>query len=160
MIDVFAVLCGKNDGINRDGLPIFVTHRHLTLGIGPQPAQRAALANLRLAFDQTVGIGNREGHQDIGFVAGITEHQALVTGSLISIQALALVHALGDIDRLFVQGDHHRAARVVKAHLRGVVSNVLDGVPHGLCQINLRVARDFSSDDGEPGVDHRFAGNS
>ena len=40
---------------------------------------------------------DRQRHQRRGFVAGVTEHQALVTGSLIEIQPLAFIDALGDI---------------------------------------------------------------
>ena len=33
------------------------------------------------------------GHEHVGFVGGIAEHQALVTGTLLEVESLALVHA-------------------------------------------------------------------
>ncbi len=78
----FRVVLGRqHHGVDTDYLAVFVAAGDLRLGIRAQPRQQAGLARFGLALDQTVREADRCRHQHFGFVAGITEHQALVTGA-------------------------------------------------------------------------------
>ena len=93
--DVRVMLGRQNHGLNADRAIVFISEAELALGIRAQPRQGAVLAHLGLAFHQPVGIGDRCRHQHIGLVAGVTEHQALVTGALFAV--LRLVYTHGDV---------------------------------------------------------------
>ena len=76
-----AVLARQHDGVDRMRLAIQIAHRHLAFRVRAQERQAAVLAQLGLAFDQTVRVINRRRHQFGGFIAGIAEHQALVASA-------------------------------------------------------------------------------
>ncbi len=95
-------------------------------------------------------------HQDFGFVAGIAEHQALVTGALVF--RLGAVHALGDVYRLFADDVHHGAGGAVEANVGTVVADVDDDFAHQVFQVDPGRRSDFAGDDGDTGLDQGFAG--
>jgi hypothetical protein len=115
-----------------DRTAVDVAQRDLGLGVRTQPWQAAVLAQLRLALDQAVRVVDRGRHQFRGFVAGVAEHQALVAGALVEVDAGAFVDALGDVRRLLVVADHHGATFVVDAEIGVVVTDALDGVARNL----------------------------
>jgi hypothetical protein len=55
---------------------------------------------LRPALHDAVRVVDRERHQLGVSLAGVAEHQALVAGALVEVEAFAFVHALGDVGRL------------------------------------------------------------
>jgi len=61
-----------------------------------------------------VGEDEGEGHQLRGLVGGIAEHDALVTGTNV-LKPPLLVHTLGNISALLLNGDEDVAGLVVKA---------------------------------------------
>ncbi len=109
-------MLGRQDhGLYRNRLALGVVfERDLALGVGSQKCELAGLSNLSLAFDETVGIGDRRGHQHIGLVTGVTKHQTLVTGAL--LMAGGLINALSDIRRLLTDGAQHGAAGAIETH--------------------------------------------
>ena len=107
-----------------------------------------------------MGISNRERHQYIGFITSETKHHSLVAGALIAIQPFPFINALGDVCRLFVKGGHDCTTGIVKTHLRGGVTDILDGIAHGLSQIHFSVAGDFSSDNNQSGINERLASDA
>ena len=73
---------------------------------------------------------DRKRHQLRGLVAGVAEHQPLVSGTLFGIQAFALIYAHSDVLRLLIDGRDHRARAAVEADLRVVVADLLQGLAH------------------------------
>lgn len=51
-----------------------------------------------------------------------------ITGTLVKIQAAALVNALGDVGGLLIDGGEYGAGLPVKTHVRGVVADLADGL--------------------------------
>jgi hypothetical protein len=154
-----AVLGRQDNGLNPLGLIIFIFNGDLALGIGPQPGQAAVFTDLGLPFHESVGIGNGHGHQDLGFRTGIPEHQPLVAGPLVQVQAGSLVNAHGNIGGLFVNGGQHRARLPVEAHVRGVIADTLDGFPDDLRHIHPGRGGDFAGNKRHTGGDHGLAGD-
>ena len=83
---------------------------HLGFRVGAQ------IARARFGFEAAgdglrsdlMGQANRRGHQLGGFVAGESEHHALVAGPLLLVEPFALTHTLGDVGRLLAEGDRSR----------------------------------------------------
>jgi hypothetical protein len=89
------VLGGEHHRLEPDRPVILVAQRHLALRIRTQPRQLAGLAHLGLALHQTVSERDGCGHQHVGLVGGVTEHEALVAGALLAL--VLAVDALGDV---------------------------------------------------------------
>lgn len=150
------VLGRQHHGVDADHLAIFVTAGDLRLGVRTQPWQQFRFARLGLALDQTVREADRCRHQHIGFVAGVAEHQALVTGALVF--RAGTVDALGDVHRLFADDVHHGAGGAVETDVGAVVADVDDDLAHQLFQVDPGGGGDFAGDDGDAGLDQGFAG--
>ncbi len=84
------VLRGDDNRVHADRFAIAVFDGNLRLAIGAEKIHFLALADFGEALREAVGELNRHGHKLFGFVAGVTEHQALVAGA-------AGVHAHGDV---------------------------------------------------------------
>ena len=153
------VLGGEHHRLDAPGRAALVLDGHLTLGVGPQPRQGAAFPDRGLALHQGMGIGDGHGHEHRGLVAGIAEHQALVARSLIQVKPAALVHPLGDVTGLLVDGGQHRAGLPVKAHGRGVVADIPDGFAHDLGHVHPGGGGDLTGNEGHAGGDQAFAGH-
>ena len=106
------------------GLPFIIAQGYLALGIRAQPGQGAVLAQFGLLFHQAVRVVDGGGHEYIGFVSGVTKHQALIAGALLKVSTFALVHAHGDVVGLFTDGVQHGTGGPVKAHIGAVVAYV------------------------------------
>ena len=122
-------------------LAVQIPHGDLRLRIGPQPGQTTIAPHLGLALDQPVREVDRQRHERRRLVAGVAEHQALVAGALVEVEALALVHALRDVLGLLAVGDDDRAGMRVEADLRVVVADAVDGVARDLVQAYRLFAR-------------------
>ncbi|MCY1418282.1 hypothetical protein D9M71_338370 [compost metagenome] len=153
--NVGVVLGGQYDRVDAHDLAAFVTAGDLGLGVRTQPRQQAGLARFGLALDQTVGEADRRRHQHVGFVAGVAEHQALVTGTLVF--RAGAVDALGDVHRLLADDVHHGAGGAVEADVGAVVADVDDDLAHQLFQVDPGRSGDFAGDDGDTGLDQGFA---
>ena len=70
-----------------------------------------------------MGKGNRRRHQLVGFAAGITEHNALVTRPFILIAAIG-INALCNMCRLAVHPHHHFRILPMKPVL--LIADILD----------------------------------
>ena len=154
--DLGVVLGGQHDRVDPLGAAVgVIAQRQLRFGIRAQPGQGAVAPHRRLAFDQAMGIGDRGGHQHVGLVAGIAEHQALVACALL-LKAGA-VDALVDLGRLLADDVDDRTGRPVKAHIRRVIADVGDHPAHDGFQIHPGTGGDLSRDDGDAGLDHGLA---
>jgi len=99
-------------------------------------------------------------HQLRGFVARVAEHQALVAGTLVQVQARAFIDALGDVRGLLVVGNQHGATLVVDAVFRVVVADALDGFAGDLNIIHVCVRGDLAGQHDEARVAQRFGGDA
>ena len=101
-------------------------------------------------------VPDRGGHQIGGFVAGIAKHQALVAGTLVQVVFRGAVNALGDIGRLLVVGNKHRAAFVIDPVIGIVVTDTLDGVARHLDVVDVGGGGDFAREHHEARVAEGF----
>jgi len=162
MRNIRVMLGRDHDGVDFNRFAGFrvVADGDLRLGIRAQPRQAAILAQFALALHQPVRVINRRRHQLRGFVAGVTEHQALVAGTHVQIQALAFVNALGDVGRLLVVGHQHCAGLVVEADVGAVVADALDGIARDLDVIDVGMGGDFAGQHYQAGIHQRFGGHA
>ena len=150
-LDLGGVLRGEHHGLDADRLVVLVTERALALRVRAQPRQLAVLAHLRLLLDQTVRVDDRRGHVAVGFLRGVTEHQALVAGTLV-LRVLA-VDALSDVLRLLADRVQHRAGVAVEALVE-------HDSAHDLLDLDDGVRGDLAGDDDHAGLRHRLAGHA
>jgi hypothetical protein len=98
VLDLGCVLGGQHDGVDARWPAIrIVLDRDLALGVRTQPRQHALLAQLRLTLHEPMREHDRHRHELAGFVDGEAEHQPLIAGALVLVQALPLRHALRDV---------------------------------------------------------------
>ncbi len=150
-----AVLGGQDDSFDAHRLVVFITQRDLALGIRAQPFQLAGLAHLRLALHEPVGKRDGRGHQHIGLVGRVTEHQALVAGALLAL--VLAIHALGDIGRLFADDIHYAATGTVKPHLGRVVPDIQHDLANEGFHVDPRLGGDFSRHHDDTRLDESLA---
>ena len=120
--DELVVLRRDHDSVYPDGTTLVVVlDRYLTLGIGAQIGHYLALATYcGQLFEYHVREDQRRRHQLAGLGHGITEHYALIAGSL-RIGIVALDTAV-DVGRLLVNGRHDTARRGIELILAAVVA--------------------------------------
>ena len=164
VFDVFGVLGGDDHVGDLGGHAVHVADRHLALGVGTQPlGQFAGLADRREVTAEAVRKHDRRGHQLGGFLAGVAEHEALVTGALFRL-LFAFgghgVHALADVGALGRQpiGDEHRIGmeHVVFVDVPDATNRLADD----LVVVKLRLGGDFTGDDHHVALDQGFAGHA
>src|SRR5690606_10794655 len=134
-----------------------VAEGDLRLGVGAQPRQAAVFAKFALALHQTVRIPDGRRHQVGRFVAGIAEHQALVARPLVQVVFRIAGDALGDVGRLLVVGDQHRATFVVDAVVGIVVADAANGVARHLDIVDVGLGGDFAGQHYQAGIAQRFS---
>ena len=154
------VLGGEDDRLHLGGFAVDVAHRHLRLGVGPQPGKPAVLAHFGLALHEAVGVVDGQRHEHRGFRAGVAEHEALVAGALVERIVESLAHALGDVGRLAVDGGEDGAGLVVEADVGIIVADAADDVLRDLAVVGVRLGGDLAGDDHQPGGDEGLAGDA
>jgi hypothetical protein len=158
--DIRRMLRGQHDRVDCMRLAVDITHGDLRLRIRTQPGQTAVAAQVGLALDQTVRQVDRQRHQFRRFFTRIAEHQALVAGALIEVVVVCAVDALGDVRRLLVVRDEHRATAVVDAVIGVIVADALDRIARDLDIVDVCSGGDFTGQHDETGVAQRFRGNA
>ena len=118
------------------------------------------LAQLGLFLDQTMREIDRQRHETFGLGAGVAEHQALVAGALLEVQAAAFIDALRDVRRLLVVGHEHGATAVVDAVVGVVVADLLDGLTGNGLEIHHRLGGDLTGHHHQAGVAQRLGGDA
>ena len=168
LLDVLGVLGGHDHLLNRRGRSVDVAHRYLGLAVGAQKFQRAVLAHLRESLGEAMGQIDRHGHERARLVAGIAEHHALVArayglvgvgcGRLVALGLEGLVHALGDVGGLLVNGAHDGAGVAVEAVLRAVVADGAHHVARDGLHVYVGLGANLAGDEDGAGGDERLAG--
>ena len=103
---------------------------------------------------------NGGGHQLRGFVAGVAEHQALVTRTDVEVVVAGAVDALRDVVALLVVANHDRTTFVVNAVFGVVVTDTLNGVPRDLDVVHMRIGGDFTRQHNQARVGQGFCGDA
>ena len=106
-----------------------------------------------------MGKHDRHRHQLGGFVTGKTEHQTLITGTLLLEQPFPFGHSLGNIGGLLIDGGQYRTGFIIKTHGRVGVANLLDGLPHDGRQIGIGGGGDLAGNDRHASGHHGFTGD-
>mmetsp|Transcript_88806 Transcript_88806/g.197346 ORF Transcript_88806/g.197346 Transcript_88806/m.197346 type:complete len:274 (+) Transcript_88806:692-1513(+) len=151
-----SMLRGNDNGVELQRLHrairlLQVLNGDLGLAVGAQPPEQAALAHIRQLLPQLRGHRVGEWHAILRLVAGVPEHDALITGADVKI-LLAHMDATCDVGALFVDTHEHLTRLVAKtlAHNAGEVVDV--GVeadlrhhpPHYLLIVNLGLGGDLT----------------
>ena len=148
-IDAVAMLAGQDHGGDELGLAVAIADRHLALRVGSEVGHDVSAPDLRRAVHQPVCQMDGQGHVHIGVAAGVAEHHALVAGSLaielvlvarIGAHLEGLVHSLGDVAGLLVDGGDDPAGLGVEAVLGPGVADAGDGAAGDRRDIDVRAA--------------------
>ncbi len=168
LLDVLGMLGGHDHLLNRRGRPVDVAHGHLGLAVGAQKLQRAVLAHLGQAFREAMGQVNGHGHERARLVAGIAEHHALVAranrlvgvgrGRLVALGLEGLVHALGNVGGLLVDGAHDGTGVAVEAVLRAVVADGAHHVARDGLHVHVGLGANLAGNEDGARGDERLAG--
>ena len=123
------------------------------------------MAHFRQAPGQPVGQADGQRHQLGRLVAGVAEHDALVAGShqiqRVAVVVVGLVHPLGNIGRLLIQGHQHGTAVGIETTSAGTgVADLIDHAPHEGVEVHPGGGGDLTGDQAEARVHHGFAGHS
>ena len=165
-IDAVVVLRGDEHGLEFDGSVPFVLKGDLGLGVGAQVRDRAGLADLRVLLGHAVREVDRQRHEDVGLIAGVAEHHALIARALrVEFVLLGLTRSdllrggdtLRNIGRLLIEGDHDAAGAAVVTKRLVVVADLVDRATNGARDIDVGLGGDLTSNHGETGGDKRFA---
>ena len=152
--DVLTVLGGDDDSVNADGDGAATLHSvlagHLGLAVGSHPRAGAVLADLSQAGTQRGGKLVGQGHEGLGLIGGIAEHNTLVTGT--KILDLVGIDGLGDIGGLLLDGHDHVAGSVVKTLVHVIVTNVLEGLADHLLVVDSGGGGDLTEDHDHAGL--------
>ena len=159
--NLLSVLRGDDDGIyaQRDGRAtvLLVFDRDLGLGIRAKPRQEARAACRGHGRIELVGEHDGEWHILWRLIGGIAKHDPLVSRAV--ILEGAMVETLGNVGGLLFNGDEDVAGLVVKALLRVVVANVLDGIADDFLVVELGLGRDLAKDHDHARLGSRLAGD-
>ena len=143
------MLRGKHNGVHRLRTSIHIAHGELALRVRTEEGQRAVLAENGLLLHQAVCVVDRGGHQRVGFVARVAEHQTLVAGTGFERVVRSLVNTLLDVGRLLVVANENGTAAVINAVFGIVIANLTEGVAGNADVIDLSGGGDFASEHDE-----------
>ena len=160
MADLRGVLRRDHDGIDPDRREAVVFDRHLALGVGPQPGNRAILAKIGDPVDDPVGQGDRQRHELFGVIAGKAEHHSLIAGTDVFAGRTVFIDTLGDVGRLLAERDHDGAGRRVETHVAGCVADVADDLADDRRIVDHGLGRDLAGQADQPRGEQTFAGHS
>src|SRR5690606_41650933 len=93
--------------------------RELSLRVRTGPVRAARLAQLRVPLEQLMRVDDRRGHEGIGLVRRIAEHEALIPCPL--LLGCRTVDALRDVARLLAERVDDRARSTGEATVRVAV---------------------------------------
>ena len=149
--DEVVVLGRHHDGMYPQRFAVIVIFDgDLTLGVGTQVGHDLAFAadnGQLLENDMSQNQGG--GHELFGFVAGVTEHDALIAGAL-GLFAVAY-DAPVDVGRLFVDGRQHAAGVGVEHIFAFGVADAFDDAADHLLNVYIGFRADLAGDYHQTG---------
>ena len=111
-----------------------------------------------LSGDESVGVGDGRGHEHVGFIHGIAEHETLVARALVMV--VRLVHAHGDFRRLHSQDVEDLAGLRVETAGEIVVADLGDHVAHQALDVHGGACADLPGEHHDFRLDQRLAGHA
>jgi hypothetical protein len=132
----------------------------LALAVRPQPSGLASEPGFRKAIDNAVGERNRQRHQLGRVAARVPKHEALVASPDILAGRGVGVHAHRDVLALLAQVNANGARIGADAHLVVDVANIANRIADDFLVVDIRVGRDFASDDRQARRDQRLTRHS
>ena len=166
-IDAVVVLGRDQHGRKTDRNVVLVFKRDLGLAIGAQVRNGARLAHLREAFRHAVRDVDRHRHQDVGLVARVPKHHALVASTLLieivffagaaGANLFGVIHTLSDVGRLLIDRDHHAASVSIEAERLTVITDAVDGFANDRGDVDVCLRGDLARDHRKARRDERFA---
>mmetsp|Transcript_20883 Transcript_20883/g.29022 ORF Transcript_20883/g.29022 Transcript_20883/m.29022 type:complete len:239 (-) Transcript_20883:149-865(-) len=146
--NILRMLSRNNNGMNslgdRNTIFQFVLTCYLRLTIWTDPFTSSILTDLRQFGSKRRCQHVCQGHQRFSFICGIPKHNSLITST--SIFRFDSIDRLGNIGRLFFNGNNDIACFVIKALGRIIVSNILNGITDHLFIIDSGCCSDFTKD--------------
>ena len=103
-----------------------------------------------------MGIKNGCRHEFFRFIAGISEHHALIACALFLEESLAFGHALRNIGGLGVNAEENFAGRGGESDVGGCITDVGDDFADDGFPIDFCFRGDLSGNDNEVGCAERF----
>ena len=160
--DILGVLRRDDDSVDtlgdRHTVLELVLASDLRLSVGTDPGKGSVLTDLRKLGSKAGGQVVRKGHEGLGLVGGVTEHDSLVTGS--NVLDVGGVNRLGNVGGLLLDGNNDVARLVVESLGRIIVPNVLDGIADDLLVVDSGGSSDLSEDHDHAGLAASLAGNT
>ena len=138
--------------LNRPIRVLHVLDRHLRLAVRSQPPALAALAHFCQGLAKPGGHAVRQRHAIRSLVAGIPEHDALVSGAHVHL-VLANMHSTGNVWALLVDANQDLAGLVAQAlavHAGQIIHEAVEAdlrhhSTHHLVVVELRCSGDLTS---------------
>ena len=158
--DIWSMLCRYDDGIDRDGYTINIAKCHLRFCIGTKPRKFTTFSDFCLFLHDTMRIIDWSGHEGIGLTTCISEHEPLISSSLIEIDPLPLIDTLGNIRRLLIIADHNSESISIIAEIRRVISYIRDRLSSNTDIIDIRGSRDLSRKNAKSSIHQSLGCNS
>ena len=150
------MLSGNHHCVDSDRLSCFVIlDRYLRFAVGKDVGEGAIFSLLCEAIRHSVCQRNRQGHQIVGLVAGITEHHALV-----SCAANLIVGSHRNVGALLINGGEHRAGVTIEACFGAVVADVLQRLSDDAGNVDVALGCDLAHDYDHAGRAAGLTGDS
>src|SRR3954453_2325589 len=137
------VLSRYHDSFNVLRLAVQIAYGYLRFCVRAQPWKASIFPEFRLPLHQSMGVVYWHGHQLRRLVAGVAEHESLISRALIHLLFLGAIDSLSNIRRLLIEGGQHRAGTIVESDIRAVVTDALDCSSCDLHIVHVGLRRDF-----------------
>jgi hypothetical protein len=153
--DLLGVLGRDNNGVNAERdhgsrRVLLVLDGDLSLGVGAEPAESAVTASSGHGVVELVGEHDSKGHVLGGLVGSVTEHDTLVTGTV--VLKVSVVETLSNVGRLLLNGNQDVAGLVVETLVRVVVTNLLDSGADNVLVVDVGLGGDLTEDHDHTGL--------
>lgn len=114
--DLLSVLSGDDDGVDAEGdgstTFLLVLNGDLSLGVGAEPRKDIGATSDGQSAVEFVGKHDGEGHELLGLIGGISEHDTLVTSTV--VLEVTVVQSSSNIRGLLLNGNEDVASFVVE----------------------------------------------
>ena len=164
------MLSGQNNRLQTNRLAVLIIlYGNLALSIGTKVRQRAVLTHLCQLSGQLVCKRDRIRHQLRSLVCRIAKHHTLVSGTdrldlLITHLAFPrlqrFVNTHGNVRRLLVQCYHYRTGIAVKTDLGGSIPDLIHGLSHNACNIQVCLGGDLTGHQNKSGAARCLTGHA
>ena len=134
---------------------VTILHGHLTLRVRTQIGHHLAfLANFSQSTHHEMCQIERDWHQALRFVGGITEHHTLIASALLFF--VAIIHTAIDVFALFVDSGQNSTGVTVELIFGLRITNFLYCITSNGLEVNIHFAAHLTHDDHLTSGDKRL----